>query len=180
MIFKIKNRDNLLGIASIISFIIGSANAFEYFFAGKEYLDVNKGVVAEVTHETYEGRRGRLCSKTIIRLNEKKEKFHLADDAEDGGYIPVETGESIIIYARKWYQFLYNYDFRDNIYYVERGGKMVYNNLDKWKAAAFTYMCIFGGCSLFLLVMYLDQVKNISISNWFQKRFINRKQNRTI
>ncbi|MEI2740065.1 MAG: hypothetical protein V9F01_14920 [Chitinophagaceae bacterium] len=175
MIFKIKNRDGLLGVASIITFIIGAANALEYFFAGKDYLAVNKGVVTEVIHETYEGRRGRLYSKTIIRLNEKKGEFHLSDDAEDGGYISVEKGEDITIYARKWYQFLYNYDFRDNIYHVERNGEMVYNNLDRWKAAAFSYMCIFGGCALFLLVMYLDQAKNISIANWFQKRVINRK-----
>lgn len=175
-----KNRDKLLGVAAVITFLIGSANALEYFLAGKKYLFTREGVVENVLHERYENSRGILYSKTTIRLRGIPGKFYLSDNADDGGYIEVANGDVITVYARKWYQFLYNYDGRDNLYYVEKDGRLLYNNLGQWKAAAFTYMCIYGGCSLFLLVMYLDQARNISISNWFQKRFSHKQENQQV
>ena len=48
---NIKNRDNLLGVAAAIAFLIGSANALEYFIAGKNYLSINKGVVEKLIYE---------------------------------------------------------------------------------------------------------------------------------
>jgi hypothetical protein len=168
------HRDKLLGVAAVITFLIGLANALEYFFAGKNYLDINTGKVENVKHEIFEGRRGILYAKTIIKLEGLKKIFHISDKADDGGYIEVSAGDSITIFGKKGYQFLYNYNLKDNIFYVEKNGEMLYNNLDSWKASAFTYMCIYGGCAVFLLIMFLDQVKNISISNWFQKRFLNK------
>ncbi|MBP9102953.1 MAG: hypothetical protein KBF82_03735 [Chitinophagaceae bacterium] len=173
---NIKNRDNLLGVAAAIAFLIGSANALEYFIAGKNYLSINKGVVEKLIYERYEGRRNMLYSKTTIRLKEMDKNFYLSDNANDGGYIETSEGEIITLYARKWYQNLYNFNYRDNIYYVEKDGQQVYNNLDTWKASAFTYMCIAGGSALLLLVMYLDQAKNISITNWFEKRRLNKRK----
>lgn len=173
-----KNRDKLLGVAAFITFLIGSANALEYFLAGRNYLFTREGVVENVLHERYENGRGILYAKTTIRLKGIPGTFYLSDKAADGGYIEVTEGEVITVYARKWYQFLYNYDGRDNLYYAAKNGEELYNNMGQWKAAAFTYMCIYGGCSLFLLVMYLDQARNISVSNWFQKRFLHKQKNR--
>ncbi len=175
-----KNRDKLLGVAAVITFLIGSANALEYFLAGRHYLFTREGVVESVLHERYENRRGILYTRTTIRLRDIPGTFYLSDPADEGGYIEVTEGDLITVYARKWYQFLYNYDGRDNLYYAEKDGRLLYNNMGQWKAAAFTYMCIYGGCSLFLLVMYLDQARNISISNWFQKRFPDKQKNRQV
>jgi hypothetical protein len=172
--FNKRNRDKFLGVAAAITFLIGLANALEYFFANKNYLDIYTGAVANVKYKTFDGRRNILYAKTSIELAGIKKNFHLSDRAEDGGYIEVSTGDTITIFARKSYQFLYNYDFRDNIYYAEKKGEMLYNNLDRWKTTAFSNMCIYGGCALFLFIMFLDQVKNISISNWYQKRFLNK------
>ena len=171
-----KNRDSLLGVAAIITFIMGSANAGEYFFASKEYLDNRSGVVEKVIHEYYDGRRGVLYCKTTIYLNNVKKKFYLSDKANDGGFIDVVEGDSINIFTKKDYQFLYNFQGGGNIYFVEKAGMQPYNDLIRWKSGAFYYMCLFGGCSLFLFVMYLDQVKNISITNWFQKKFVKNKK----
>ena len=82
---NIKNRDNLLGVAAAIAFLIGSANALEYFIAGKNYLSINKGVVEKLIYERYEGRRNMLYSKTTIRLKEMDKNFYLSDNANDGG-----------------------------------------------------------------------------------------------
>lgn len=171
-----KNRDKLLGVAAIITFLMGIPNAVEYFFANKGYLDNRKGVVEKVVHENYDGSRGILYSKTTIRLNNVKKEFYLSDKANDGGFIDVADGDLIIIFTKKTYQFLYNFNGGGNIYYVEKAGMEPYDDLKRWKAGALYYMCLFGGCSLLLFVMYLDQVKNISIANWFQKRFVKNKE----
>lgn len=172
----VKNRDKLLGLAAVITFVIGSINAAEYFLADKNYLYKKKGVVSKVVHELYEKKRGILYEETTIWLEKVKGKFYLIDNADDGGHVEVKKGDTVTVYARKFLQNLYNYDYRSNLYYVESDGKTIYNNLIQWKAPAFTYMCVCLGCFFFLSIMYLDQVKNISISNWFQKRFLSKKK----
>ena len=168
-------RDKLLGVACIITFVIGAMNAFEYFLAGKNYLFKKTAVVRKIEYERYENRKGILYSKTTIRLEGVKGGFYINDKADDGGYFEVNEGDTVTVYARKYLQVLYNYDYRSNLYYLEKNGELVYNNLLQWKGPAFSYMCVFLGCSFFLLIMYLDQVKNISISNWYQKRFLKKK-----
>ncbi|MBI5856941.1 MAG: hypothetical protein HZB42_04750 [Sphingobacteriales bacterium] len=174
--FFIKNRDKLLSVAAVITFLIAGINALEYFFAGKRYLSINKGIVKKVSREYEDGKNGELYSKTAIYLTSTNRKFYLRDKTNRGAYIDVSEGDTITIYAKKRIQFLYNYEKRTNIYCVERGGEVIFDNLSIWKASAFTYMLIYGGCSLLLLIMYLDQVKNISISNWFKKRFLSKQQ----
>ncbi len=176
MIVNRKSRDKLLGVAALITFVIGSCNAFEFFLTGKNYLNQQTGIVEEVTHEMYNGRRNVMHYRTIIHLVGKSGAFYLTEKADEGGYIEVEKGETITLYKRWFFQRLYNYDFRSNFFYAEKNGKLEYNNLDQWKSTAFSNMCLFGGCALFLLIMYLDQVKNISISNWFQKRFLHKQR----
>lgn len=170
-------KDKLLGVAAVITFIIGSINAAEYFLAGKDYLYKKTAIVEKVTHALHENRKGILYEETTIWLQQVKGKFYVYDKADDGGHVEVEKGDTITVYARKLLQPLYNYDYRSNLFYVEGNGRMIYNNLAQWKAPAFTYMCISLGCSLFLLIMYLDQVKNVSISNWWQQRMTNKKKN---
>lgn len=172
MISKIKNGDNLLGVVALIMLLIGTANALEYFFARKSYLTIHNGVVEKVVHEEYFGRRNRLYSKTTIWLKGVNKNFHVATRIDEGGYIGVDKGESITIYARKWYQVLYSFNFSDNIYFVEKGDQIVYNNLNRWKTDSLSYMCLFGGCAVFLLIIYLDKVKNISLENWFQRKVL--------
>lgn len=159
MLSAFNRTDKLLRIAAIITFCMASANALEYFFAGKNYLRKKTGIVKNVVHDTYTGRRGRLHTRTRIDMEGVKRRFSLADVAQDGGYVEVEVGETISLYTRKWYQSFYNFDFAGNIYYVERNGIEVYNNLGQWKAAAFFLMFVTAICSLFLWLMYLTQAK---------------------
>lgn len=171
-----RNRDKLLGLASIITGLIGSANALEVFLAGKTYLNKIVGTVERVSHENYDGRKNILYSKSTLYIKGKNKKYFLSEKSDDGGYIDVKEGDSVVLYTRKWYQSLYNYNFASNIYYAENSSGELYNNLLQWKGPAFYYMCVFGGAAIFLIIMYLDQVKNISITNWFQKNVINRKK----
>jgi hypothetical protein len=142
----------------------------EYFLAGKDYLTIKKGIVQKVNHITYSGSKRRLYTRTEIYLAGSDKRYFLTDRADFGGYVNVENGDSIVLYTRKWYQFIYNYSFENNIYYIERSGQRLYNNLSAWKSAGFSLMCFFGGCAFFLTLIYLDQVKDIFISNLFFRR----------
>jgi hypothetical protein len=86
----------------------------------------------------------------------------------------VEKGDTVTLYTARFNQYLYNFQLEGNIFYATWRDKL-YNNTLNWKSGAFYYMCLFGGMAFFLTLMYLDQVKNISISNWFRKRFLNKK-----
>lgn len=173
MIIDPKYRDKLLGVAAIIAFFIGSGNALEYFFASKNYLQQDEGKVTKVVHKTYGGRI--LYASTEIQLENNKAIFSLSDKADDGGYIEVVEGDLIKIYSQNWYQILLNFRLPDKIYYVERDGQRVYNNLSEWKSRAFYYMLVAGGSALLLCLMYFDQAKNISIANWYQRKFGSKK-----
>ncbi len=169
-----KYRDNLLGVAAIIALFIGCGNAIEYFLVDKNYLQQDEGNVTKVIHETYGERI--LYARTEIELEKNKKTFSLKDKADDGGYIEVTEREVIKIYSQQWFQVLFNFQEPGKIYYVERGGERVYNNLSEWKRRAFYYMIVAGGCAIALTLMYFDQAKNISIANWYQKKFGKRKE----
>ena len=168
MISVKKNRDKLLGVAAIITFLMAAANALEYFVAGKNYLARYEGRVSEVRHEMNEQGGRHAMARTEIYLQGVSRRFTLADEVGVGGYVDTKAGDTLTLYARHWFQLLYNFSWQGNLFFVERNRAPVYNNLDRWKASAFYYGCVFGGCALFLLVMYLDQVKNISVSNLFR------------
>lgn len=173
MRFRIRKRDDVLGLLAAFFLFAGSMNALEYFLAGKNYLSLYDGVVESVSHKQFEStsrRRQVLYSRTTIRLKGISRNFSLTENAMYGGNIPVQEGDSIRIYARRWNQSIYNFSFRTNIYYVEQEGRMIYNNLNSWKASAFSYMCFFGIGGFLLLMMYLDQARNISLSNWIWRK----------
>lgn len=160
MFHAFKRKDKLLRIAAIITLCMASANALEYFFAGKKYLRVKTGVLENVTHDRYTGSRGELYSRTRIYLEGTSRKFSISDNAMEGGYVEVEKGDTITLYTRKWYQLFYNFDLSNNIYYVEKNGEMIYNNLGDWKAPAFFYMFVEAICSLLLWFMYRSEAKS--------------------
>jgi hypothetical protein len=183
MIFGIKKRSDILGVLSLVLFVIGGLNALEYFFAGKNYLAKYNGVVSDVKHETYLSRSSKRQSeyytKTSIRLDGYKKIFRLVDRSDAGGFIPVEKGDTIRLYVKKWYQQLYVYTLKTNIYYVEdKNGDLLYNNLRTWKSTLFMGMCFAGGLALFLFLIFLDQSKNISLEIWFQRRVLMNKNYR--
>lgn len=161
---KIKNRDNLLGIAAILFLFIGFCNALDYFALTKNGLKKVNGVVSKVHHENYEGRRSRyrgrvLYTRTIIYLDGLKKKFWLTDEADDGGYVDVNVNDYVSLYKKKWYQVVYNFQGGGNMYYVEKDNEPVYDDLPRLKASAFVYMCFSGGCAFFLLLMFLSTRK---------------------
>lgn len=178
-----KNRDKLLGVAALITFIVGSLNTLEYFFATKKYLNRYEGVVTKADYKTYSGRKGVLYGRNDIELAGVKRKLYLTDMVLDGAFIDIKAGDSVVIWAKRWFQMLYSPSFTTNIYYVEKQGTEVYDNLSEWKETSFWYMCVFGGMALFLSVIYLDVVKGISLENWFQKKvlknpaYLNKKRN---
>lgn len=181
MIFGIKKRADLLGIIAAFFFIIGSLNALEYFFAGKDHLAKYTGVVADVTHETFmsgSGKNRDLYTRTVISLKEYKRKFRLKDRSDEGGHVPVEKGDTVRLYVKRWYQNLYIFTFGTDIYYVERNGELIYNNLGTWNGAAFGIMCFAGGLAFFLFLIWLDQSKNISLEVWFQRKVLMKKNYR--
>jgi hypothetical protein len=168
-----KYHDKLLGVAAIIALIIVIGNAIEYFLANENYLQVDEGKVSKVIHETYGNRT--LYASTEIELENNKSNFSLTDKADDGGYIEVTEGETIKIYSQQWFQLFFNFQSPGKIYYVERNGERVYNNLGEWKGRAFYYMLVAGGCAIALTLMYFDQAKNVSIANWYQKKIGKKK-----
>jgi hypothetical protein len=179
--FGIRKPSDLLGWIALFFFVIASLNAVEYFFAGKNYLAKYTGEVAEVRHEIFNRttkRRERIYSRTVIRLKEYNKSFQITDRADFGGYVPVERGDTIRMYAKRWFQHLYIYSYSSNTYYVERNGAMVYNNMGEWKGTAFAVMCFAAGLGLFLFLIYLDQSKNISLEIWFQRRVLMNKNYR--
>lgn len=179
--FGTRKPSDLLGWIALFFFFIASLNALEYFFAGKNYLAKYTGVVTDVRHETFKrtSKRGaRYYTKTVMRLKEYNRAFQITDVAEFGGYVPVENGDTIRLYVKRWFQHLYIYSYESNTYYVEKNGAMVYNNLGEWKGATFAIMCFAGGLAFFLLLIFLDQSKNISLEIWFQRRVLMNKNYR--
>jgi hypothetical protein len=167
----VRNRGNILLAVTIIVTLVAIANMLEYFFASKENLRKVDGVVSQVVHEMF--RQGNdATTKTTIVLEGSNDRYWLSDKINSGGYIPAEKGDSLQLYVKSWYQWLYNYNWRSNIFYVERNGEMIYNNLGEWKASGRTFMMVSAVLAALLWLIYFDVVKNRSISNWVlqQKR----------
>ena len=175
MSYNIRKPSDLLGLLAIFIFIIAALNAAEYFLAGRNYLAKYSGEVAEVRHETFKqtSKRGvRYYTRTVMRLKGHNKSFKVTDRADRGGYVPVEQGDTLRLYVKRWFQHLYIFSYASNTYYVEKNGVMVYNNMSEWKATAFAVMCFAGGLALFLFLIYLDQSRNVSLEVWFQRRVL--------
>lgn len=178
-----QRRHKVLGILSWITLVLAIANAAEYFFASKDYLKKVDGKVAEVIYDTYHGNGGkygrrRLYQKTTIKLENSSREYWLSDDAEYGGYVEANAGDSLRLYIRRWHQGIYNFNMwlNGDILYVEKNGTMLYNNLDIWKQSTYIMMFIFAGCSFIFWVMYMDVVKGKSVGHWYQRRFLAKKK----
>lgn len=171
---KYDTRYRYLGWVALVAFAMALMNCLEYYFAGKNYLRQYTGVVSDVDHSSYTSYddvgNSTIIAKTAIRLEGISRKFSLSDDANYGGYVYVNKGDTVTLYVRKWYQSLYNFPLGSNVFYIEKNGNRLYNNLGEWKGAAKIYMLFFGGMALFLFVIYLDVVKNISIRTLIEGR----------
>ena len=173
MIFS--NRDNVLGLIAAVFLLLGSANALEYFFAGKDYLSVITGKVERVEHNTYQGSRARMYAETKVKLEPYKRIYSIYDNAEYGGYLEANPGDTITLYVRHWYQSSYNFSLKGNIYYVEKGGQMLYNNMSDWKSTSLYNMSFLGGVGGFLLIIFLDLKRGRVVSRRIKSRFLNKK-----
>jgi hypothetical protein len=167
------NRDKIIGLLALFFLLLGTANALEYFFAGKGYLAVYKGVVTDVEHNIIQGTRERLYAETRVKLQGSKRDFSIYENANVGGYLDANPGDTVILYVRHWYQYLYNYSLRTNIYYAEKGGKLLYNNMSEWRYASFAFMCYLGGMGLFLLIIFIDITRGNRIRNRIKRGILN-------
>lgn len=167
------NRDKIIGILAVIFLLLGTANALEYFFAGKGYLVVYNGKVTAVEHNVYQGGRRRLYSETRVSLEGIDRQFSIYENANVGGYLEANPGDIITLYIRHRYQYLYNYSLKGNIYYAEKGGQLLYNNLSEWKSTSFSFMCYLGGMGLFLLIIFIDITRGNRIRNRIKRGILN-------
>jgi len=170
-----RNRDNILGLLAVLFLLLGSANALEYFFAGRDYLTIVEGKVVNVEHNTYRGGRGRMYAETRVMLERDERHFSVYDDAEEGGYLDTNPGDTVTLYVRHWFQSLYNFSLKGNIYYAEKGGQLLYNSMSDWRSTSFYYMCFLGGIGLFLLVIFLDISRGNAVSKRIKNRILNKK-----
>lgn len=168
------NRDKILGVLAVIFLLLGTANALEYFFAGKGYLSVYKGVVKEVEHNTYQGSRGRMYAETRVKLNGSNRPFSVYENANVGGYLDANLGDTVTLYVRHWFQSLYNFSLKGNIYYSEKGGQMLYNNMSEWRSTSLYNMCFLGGLGFFLLLIYIDITRGNKIRKQFKRAIFNK------
>jgi predicted small integral membrane protein len=164
-----RKRGIALLVVAVIATLVAMANMLEYFFASKENLHKVEGVVDQVVNEAF--RQGRSTyTKTTIVLEGSNDKYWLSDRVDVGGYIPAVKGDQLSLYVKSWYQWLYNYNWRSNIFYVERDGKMIYNNLSEWKGSGRAFMMVTAVLAALLWLIYFDVVKNKSISNWLRQQ----------
>jgi hypothetical protein len=170
-----RNRDNILGLLAVLFLLLGTANALEYFFAGRGYLAVVEGKVTNVEHNTHQGSRGRMYAETRVKLERNSRSFSIYENANVGGYLDTQPGDTITLYIRHWYQSLYNFSLKGNIYYAEKAGIMLYNNMSEWRATSFSFMCYLGGIGLFLLIIFLDVARGNAFSKRIKKRILNKK-----
>jgi len=167
-----RNRDKLLGVAAVITFIIGALNALDYFFVKYSFFKEHHGIIAEFDYSTYDGRRNTTQGESKIKLEGSSARFFYRDIVREGSFVDVEVGDTVTILTKRWIQYLYTLSFSSNMIYVEKSGVEVFDALFAWKGTTFVYMCIFGGCALLLSLMYLDVVKGISLENWFQGKVL--------
>ena len=164
-----RKRGIALLVVAVIATLVAMANMLEYFFASKENLHKVEGVVDQVVNEAF--RQGRsIYTKTTIVLEGSNDKYWLSDRVDVSGYIPAVKGDQLSLYVKSWYQWLYNYNWRSNIFYVERDGKMIYNNLSEWKGSGRAFMMVTAVLAALLWLIYFDVVKNKSISNWLRQQ----------
>lgn len=164
-----KNRGIALLVVAILATLVAMANMLEYFFASKESLRRVDGVVGQVINEAF--RQGRSSyTKTTIVFEGSNDKYWLSDKVDVGGYIPAVKGDRLSLYVKSWYQWLYNYNWRSNIFYVEKEGEMIYNNLSEWRGSGRAFMMVSAILALLLWLIYFDVVKNKSISNLIQRK----------
>lgn len=161
-----------MGVFALITLIVGSLNTLEYFFGRKNHFKKYEGVIVKVDYKTYIGRRQVLYGRNDIKLSEVKRKFFVTNEVSDGAYIDIKIGDTVVIWTRRWFQMIYSPVFDSNVFYVEKNGIEVYDNLKDLKANAFSLMCLFGGLALILSAIYLDVVKGISLENWFQRKIL--------
>lgn len=165
-------RDKLLGVAAVITFIIGGLNAIDYFLFDKNWLRVYHGKVETYDYSTYSNKRGKLSGKSMMKLEGINRKFFYKDRVYDGAYFGVEEGDTVTVFAKRRIQYLYTFDFASNVVYIQKKGTEIFNGKESWKEVTFLFMCVFGGCSFLLSVIYLDIVKGISLENWFQGKIL--------
>lgn len=148
---------------------VSIANMAEYVFASKENLRKVEGVVDQVTVEGFKQGRNSYTRTTLV-FEGSNDKYWLSDKTDVGGFIPAVKGDRLRLYVKSRHQWLYNYNWWSNIFYVEKEGEMVYNNLGEWKGTGRTFMMVSAIVAALLWLIYFDVIKNKSISNWIQRK----------
>ena len=97
-----------------------------------------------------------LCEKLELRVEGFKPQFVIAEYANPdiGLYVlDINKGDTVDIYVKKWYQWLFNFGRFHQIEYLEKGGETYYYNVDHPK-----YWIFFGvfGLIIFVPLLYIE------------------------
>lgn len=170
-----KRQDGLLKILLIIFFAGLVGNTIEYFFVHKNNLKRIEGVVSEVEVKKYDCRGNkyskRKCEKTIIKLENRRGSFEIADYVNRGASIDeIEKGDPVVVYIRKWYQYILTFGGGGDIYGLEKNG-IIYYDIQRWKISNKACILIFG--ILFLFFGGLWIIQKITMDQITKRRLFN-------
>lgn len=154
--------------------VLFSVNAIVFFFtAGKDLRRVH-GKIGEIKSVSYFGRskytRKTYYTKTRIWLDDRPNTFYTVESTDkDSLLLKLEKGDEVDIYTKQLYHYVVLIGLGGNMFLLKKNGTIIYDVRYRCRSAAGIYMAVFGAMALFLLIIYLDVVKNISIENWFQR-----------
>lgn len=152
-------------------------NALEYYVLKGRDMRVVKGRVSSVDTEMRAGStyktRNIFYYRTTIFLDEGRRSFHItATSGVDENLASLRQGDEVEIFTRQLYHYLTFLETGGNMFRVKKDGQTIFDVTYLCRASNGTLTLVSGIAMLFLLVIYLDVVKHISLENWFQKRIM--------
>jgi hypothetical protein len=171
-----KYHKRLIHVVIVFAFL-SLGNAIDFYFGTKNDFRLIQGKVTNVEISSYFGKtrytRRTYYTKTTIKINDGRKKyFTIEQSAVDSLLVKLKTGDIVGIYARRWYQRLPYFGLNANMFLVVKDGTVIYDVMYRCKKQNMIFMIVFGIIALFVFVIYLDVVKDISLENWFQKRIL--------
>lgn len=160
-----------------VAIVLGALSLFNLLsyltFNANQLLKV-KGKVTAYNTEGHYGNTRRTSriyyTSTTLQLNGDGTEYKATEKTNRDSLLrQLKVGDDLELYTFHWYQFIYYMGLDANFYYVKKNDAVVYDITDRCRGENKVLFFVFGAIAVLFTLMYLDQVKNISISNLIWK-----------
>jgi hypothetical protein len=173
--------NKILKYIAILFWLLSLGNAIDLFFSSNSNLKVVRGEISSVkigsfpVYHKYGKSMGSYITTNITLGKNDYIFFSNEKDGRDSLLRGVRVGEKVELYVRRWYHYITYFGLGANMFLVKRDGEIIYDITDKCRRANKIFMIVCALVAMAFSLIYLDVNKNLSIENWFRKRFIKKK-----